>query len=112
MYNQSNPKQQSHNQLKREHGSISNTSTDSFPQNTAHQRADPMHIYAPTFSLSAQAEQGTLEIPRSTGAYPNQYTRPSRSEMAEINAVYQHSHEEYELSEQSEDHAIWVVVSC
>ncbi len=112
IYNQTMPNQQVHDQLRREHDSTSSTSTDSGPQNTAHERADPMHIYAPAFSSTAQAERGTLEIPRSTRAYPNQYTRPSRSEMAEINAVYQHSHEEYELSQQPEDHAIWVVVSC
>lgn len=112
LYNQSISNQQIHDHLKREHESISSTSTDSSPKSVAHSRADPMHIYAPTFSLSSQAELGTLEIPRSTRAYPNQYTRPSRSEMAEINAVYHHSHEEDELSEQSEDHAIWVVVSC
>ncbi|KAF7509401.1 hypothetical protein GJ744_008124 [Endocarpon pusillum] len=109
LYNQSIPNQQIHDHLKREHGSISSTSTDSSPQGIAHPTAAPMRIYAPIFSFSSQAEQGTLEIPRSTRAYPDHYTRPSRSGMAEINAVYQHSHEEDELSEQSEDHAIWVV---
>jgi hypothetical protein len=102
---------QTYGQLKREHGSISSASTDSLRHTTTNTRVDPIHIYSPHFALSSQAEQGTLEMPRSTRAYPNQYTRPSRSEMAEINAVYQQSHEEDELSETSEDHAIWIAVS-
>jgi hypothetical protein len=102
---------QPYEQLKREHGSISSASTDSLRHTATNSRLDPIHIYSPDFALSSQAEQGTLKMPRSTRAYPNQYTRPLGSEMAEINAVYQQSHEEDELSETSEDHAIWVAVS-
>jgi hypothetical protein len=53
-----------------------------------------------------------METWRATRAYPNQYTRPSRSEMAEINAAYHQSQQEDRSSESSEDHAIWIVVCC
>ena len=97
---------------KTRNGSISSASTDSAHQTTTHSRADPMHIYSPSFPLSSQAEQGTLGVLGSARAYPNQYTRPSRSEMAEINAAYQKSHKEDDLSEDLEDHAMWIVVGC
>jgi hypothetical protein len=102
---------QPYEQLKREHGSISSASTDSLRRTAPSSMSDPIHIYSPGFAMSSQVEQGTQKMPQSTRSYPNQYTRPSRSEMADINAVYQQSHEEDELSETSEDHAIWVAVS-
>lgn len=101
---------QTYEHLKRERGSISSASTDSSPHAATNPRTDPIHIYSPTFSLSSQAEEGTREMPRSTRAYPNEYTRPSRSGMVEINAAYQQSHEEDGLSESPGDHVIWIVV--
>lgn len=111
VYDPSSQPSQINEHQKREHGSISSTSTDSFQQNAALQpRPDPIHIYSNSFSLTSQAESSSLETPRVTRAYPNQYTRPSRSEMAEINAAYYHSHAEDDSSETSADHAIWIVM--
>jgi hypothetical protein len=98
--------------LKREHGSVSSGSTESSRQPTPRPKVAPIQIYSPTFSLSSQAEEGSLETARSTRAYPNQYTRPSRSEMAEINAAYQYSQEDEDNPDDPKDHAIWVLVSC
>lgn len=97
-------------QMKTEHGSISSESTDSSSQTKSHQRAGPIQMYSALFSLSPRAEDGALESPRSTRAYPNQYTRPSKCEMAEINAACQHSQESDDNPPNSEDHAIWILV--
>jgi hypothetical protein len=112
VYNDSSHQSRTYDHLKREHGSFSSASTDSSLHTTPHHRVDPMHVYSNTFSLSSQAEGGSMETWRATRAYPNQYTRPSRCEMAEINAAYHQSQQEDSSSENSEDHAIWIVVCC
>ena len=89
---------------------MSSGSTDSSNRAAPHPRAGSITIYSPAFAMSSQAEQGTLGSTRLTRAYPDQYTRPSRSEMVEINATYQYSPEEDDASEIVEDHAIWVLV--
>jgi hypothetical protein len=111
VHNHPSQQSQAYDHLKREHGSISSASTDSSRQTTPHPRAGPLHIYSATLSMSSEAEEGSLETPRQSRAYPNQYTRPSRSEMAEINAAYQQSLEADDSSENSEDHAIRILVS-
>lgn len=112
IHNRAKQQVQACDHSKRDHGSLSSASTDSSCGTTPRPRSGPIHIYSPTFSMSSRAEEGSLENSSLARAYPNQYTRPSRSEMAEISAAYQQSHEDDDSSETSEDHAIWVLVCC
>ncbi len=112
LYSPSSQQAQAYGHLQREHGSISSALTDSSPHTIPRQTAGTIHIYSPTLSLSSQPEEGPLETPRAMRAHPNQYTRPSRREMAEINAAYQQSCEEDDFSEISEAHAIRILVCC
>lgn len=96
--------------LKRDHGSLSSASTDSSRQTAPHPSTDPTLIYAPAFSLSPQAEVGVMGSRRLARAHPNQCTRPSRSEMVEVDGAYHYTYEEDDSSEELQDHAIWVLV--
>lgn len=100
---------QTREHLETGHGSVSSASTGSSRQTTPGPPAGSIHIYSPTFSLSSGAEEGTLGTPRPSRAYPTQYTRPSRGEMAEINAAYRHSYDKDDASEEPKDHAIWIM---
>jgi hypothetical protein len=89
---------------------MSSESTDASRHGAPRPRGGSINLYSPTFALSSQVERGTLEATPSTRAVSNQYTRPSRSEMAETNAAYQYSQGEDDASEIMEDYAIWVLV--
>jgi hypothetical protein len=109
-YSHSLRQSQTRDHLETGHGSVSSASTGSSRQTTPRPPAGSIHIYSPTFSLSSRAEEGPLGTPRPSRAYPTQYTRPSRSEMAEINAAHRHSYDKDDSSEEPKDHAIWIMV--
>ena len=109
-HSDSNQQWQTYDYLKREHGSLSGTPTNPSRQNTPHPRAGLINIHPPNLSVTFGAEEGSLENPRPARAYPNQYTRSSRNQMAEINAAYHKSYEDDDSSVASEDHAIWILV--
>lgn len=112
VYNHPTPWSKIDEHQKRERCSMSSTSTDSSRRMAApHPGPGPTHIHSTPFPpQSFRAEGGTMEFSRSTRACPNQYTRPSRREMAEMSATYHQTFEEDDCSETREDRAIWIVV--
>ena len=111
-YNHSGEQSQTVERLKRGHGSTSSGSTDSSRHTGPHPGVGLVKNHPPIFAMSSQPEHGTLYATHSARAYPSPYSRPSRSEMTEINAVYQYSQDGDDTSDILEDHAIWVLVHC
>lgn len=111
-HSHSGEQSQTYEGLKRGHGSTSSESTDSSRHTALHPGVGSTNTHSPTFAMSSQVEQGTREVMHPARAYPSRYTRPSRSEMTEINAAYQYSQDGDETSDMVEDHAIWVLVRC
>lgn len=109
VHNDSNQQWHTYDYSKRQNGSLSCASTEPSRQNTPRPRDGLSNIHSPNLSVTFGTGESSLENPR-LQAYPNQYTRTSRSEMAEVNAAYHKSYEDDDSSAASEDHAIWVLV--
>jgi hypothetical protein len=91
-------------------GSLSSASSNSSSHTASYLPAGPARIYTQPSVLFSHLERGASDSPRSPRAYPNQYTRASECEMAEINAARRHSRESHDDPSRSDDHAIWILV--